>query len=130
MNFGRVNPCYCLEDQAITGLGNVFYNYLESDLVGFVLDRREGTLGIGGTFLVSTGEIAGRSPKDKYIVARPDLKDIIWWENNAEMSQDAFEKLYDDMITHMLGQDYFVQDLYAGSDRALSFNIRVVTELA
>ena len=34
------------------------------------------------------------------------------------------------MITHMSGQDYLVQDLYAGSDRALSFNIRVVTELA
>ena len=114
MKFGRDHPSYCLEDQAITGLGNVFYNYLESDLVGFALDRREGTLGIGGAFLVSTGEITGRLPKDKYIVATPNVKDVIWWENNAEMSQDAFEKLYDDMITHMLGQDYLVQDLYAG----------------
>ncbi len=85
---------------------------MESDLFGFALDRREGTLGIGDAFLVSTGEITGRSPKDKYIVATPDVKDVIWWENNAEMSQDAFEKLYADMITHMSGQDYFVQDLY------------------
>ena len=130
MKFGRVNPSYCLEDQAITGLGNVFNNYLESDLVGFALDRREGTLGIGSAFLVSTGEITGRLPKDKYLVATPNVKDVIWWENIAEMSQDAFEKLYDDMITHMSGQDYFVQDLYAGSDRVLSFNIRFVTELA
>ena len=65
MKFGRVDPSYCLEDQAITGLGNVFYNYLESDLVGFAVDRLEGILGLGGAFLVSTGEFTGGSPKDK-----------------------------------------------------------------
>ena len=80
MKFGRVNPSYCLEDQAITGLGNVFYNYLESHLVGFAVDRREGALGIGDAFLVSTGEFTGRSPKDKNIVATPDVKDVICWK--------------------------------------------------
>ncbi|MAT87963.1 MAG: phosphoenolpyruvate carboxykinase (ATP) [Aestuariivita sp.] len=130
MTFGRVNPSWRLEDQEITGLGNVYYNYLEPDLIEVALDRREGTLGIGGAFLVSTGKFTGRSPKDKHIVATSDVKDVIWWENNAEMSQSAFEALYTDMITHMSGKDYFVQDLYAGSDSEFSFNIRLVTELA
>lgn len=130
MTFGRVNPNSWLEDQQITGLGNVYYNYLEPDLVECALDRREGELGIGGVFLVSTGKFTGRSPKDKHIVATDGVKDAIWWENNAEMSKMAFDTLYADMISHMGGNDYFVQDLYAGSDAELSFNIRVVTELA
>ncbi len=33
MAFGRVNPNHRLEDQGITGLGNVYYNYMEPDLV-------------------------------------------------------------------------------------------------
>ena len=130
MTFGRVNPNSRLEGQKITGLGNVYYNYLESDLLEFAMDRHEGKLGIGGVFLVSTGKFTGRSPEDKHIVKTADVKDAIWWENNAEMSQRAFDILFEDMISHMGGKDYFVQDLYAGSDRELSFNIRLVTELA
>ncbi len=130
MIFGRVNPSSRLEDHKITGLGNIYYNYLEPDLIGAALERREGKLGIGGAFLVSTGKFTGRSPKDKHIVITSGVKDTVWWENNAQMSQDAFDTLYADVIAHMGDKDYFVQDLYAGSDRELSVNIRLVTELA
>ena len=50
MTFGRVNPQYQLDDQGITGLGNVYYNDLEPDLIAAALKRNEGTLGQGGTF--------------------------------------------------------------------------------
>ena len=108
----------------------MYYNCLEPDLVEIALDRSEGTLAIGGAFLVTTGKFTGRSPRDKYIVATSDVNDMIWRENNAEMSQDGFEKLFVDKIAHMSGQSYFVQNLNAGSECALSFNVRVVTELA
>lgn len=46
------------------------------------------------------------------------------------MAPAAFDLLYADMIAHMQGRDYFVQDLYAGADPAHRLDVRVVTELA
>ena len=128
MAFGRVNPNHRLEDQGIRGLGKVYYNYLEPDLIRSSLDRQEGRLGVGGALLVTTGKFTGRSPRDKHIVDTPDVHEHIWWDNNARMSSDGFDALYKDMLAHMKGRDVFVQDLYAGADLELSLNIRVVTE--
>ncbi len=130
MTFGRVNPNNRLEDHGIEGLGNVYYNLLEPAVIEQALKRDEGKLGLGGTFLVSTGKFTGRSPKDKHVVKTPDVADKIWWENNAEMSPEGFDRLYDDMLAHMKGRDYFVQDLVGGSDPAYSIDVRMVTELA
>ena len=85
MAFGRVNPSHRLEDQGIIGLGNVYYNYLEPDLIRSSLERQEGSLGVGGVLLVTTGKFTGRSPRDKYVVDTPDVREHIWWDNNARM---------------------------------------------
>jgi len=65
MSIGRVNPACKLADQAIAGLGRVFYNLMEPALIQEALTRGEGTLGIGGALLVTTGKHTGRSAKDK-----------------------------------------------------------------
>ncbi len=130
MTHGRVNPAHRLETQGMTGLGTVYYNLMEPALVEEALKRNEGTLGNGGAFLVSTGSHTGRSPKDKHVVRHPSVESTIWWENNAPMAPDAFERLYQDMLAHMKGRDYFVQDLFAGAEAAHRLDVRVVTELA
>ncbi|MBC7137826.1 MAG: phosphoenolpyruvate carboxykinase [Defluviimonas sp.] len=130
MTIGRVNPAHRLEDQGITGLGNVYYNQIEPALVEAAVRRGEGRLGKGGALLVSTGARTGRSPKDKFVVRTPAVEDSIWWENNAPMTPEAFDLLHADMLEHMKGRDYFVQDLYAGADPELRLDVRVVTELA
>lgn len=130
MTSGRVNPNFQLSDQGIKGLGNVYYNLIEPALMQHALTRGEGTLGEGGTLLVTTGKFTGRSPKDKHVVKTKSVIDTIWWENNAAMSTEGFDALYADMITHMKGRDYFVQDLIGGADPAHSINLRMVTELA
>jgi phosphoenolpyruvate carboxykinase (ATP) len=130
MTHGRVNPAHRLETQGMTGLGTVYYNLMEPALVEEALKRNEGTLGNGGAFLVSTGSHTGRSPKDKHVVRHPSVENTIWWENNAPMAPDAFERLYQDMLAHMKGRDYFVQDLFAGAEAAHRLDVRVVTELA
>ncbi len=130
MTIGRVNPAHKLEDQGITGLGKVHYNLLEPALIEAALQRGEGHLGLGGAFLCCTGAHTGRSPKDKHIVRTPSVEKTIWWENNAAQSPEAFDRLYADMLQHMKGRDYFVQDLYAGADPAHRLDVRVVTELA
>lgn len=130
MTTGRVNPQFRLEDQGIEGLGAVYYNLIEPDLVRMTLERGEGTLGRGGAVLVTTGKFTGRSPKDKHIVKTADVADKIWWENNAEMSPEGFDALYEDMLAHMKGRDFFVQDLVGGADPTQSIDVRMVTELA
>ncbi|MDF1729066.1 MAG: phosphoenolpyruvate carboxykinase (ATP), partial [Sulfitobacter sp.] len=130
MTIGRVNPQFRLEDQQITGLNDVYYNLMEPALVEIALKREEGTLGKGGSFLVTTGKFTGRSPKDKHVVRTDSVADNIWWENNAEMSPEGFDALYEDMLAHMQGKDYFVQDLVAGADPRHAINVRMVTELA
>ncbi|MDJ0826569.1 MAG: phosphoenolpyruvate carboxykinase [Rhodobacter sp.] len=130
METGRVNPQHRLEDQGITGLGHVYYNLLESALIQQALTRGEGHLGKGGTLLVETGKHTGRSPKDRFIVRTPGLEDTIWWDNNAGMEAAAFDRLHADMLEHMKGRDYFVQDLYGGADPAHRLDVRVINELA
>ena len=130
MTFGRVNPQFRLEDQGIEGLGDVYYNLMEPALIEAALKNGEGTLGNGGAFLVTTGKFTGRSPKDKHVVKTDSVADKIWWENNAEMSPEGFDALHADMLTHMKGRKYYVQDLVGGADPALAINVRMVTELA
>ncbi|GGE48998.1 phosphoenolpyruvate carboxykinase [Actibacterium pelagium] len=130
MTIGRVNPSQRLDDQGITGLGQVYYNLMEPALVETALKRGEGTLGNGGAFLVSTGEHTGRSPKDKFVVRTADVEDHIWWENNKPMDAAKFDVLHADMLEHMKGRDYFVQDLYGGADPEHRLDVRMVTELA
>jgi phosphoenolpyruvate carboxykinase (ATP) len=130
MTFGRVNPQFRLEDQGITGLGDVYYNLIEPGLIEAALKNDEGTLGRGGAFLVTTGKFTGRSPKDKHVVKTDSVVDTIWWENNAAMSPAGFDALYADMIAHMQGGKYYVHDLVGGADPAHSINVRMVTELA
>ncbi|PZO64769.1 MAG: phosphoenolpyruvate carboxykinase (ATP) [Paracoccus denitrificans] len=126
----RVNPNCKLEDQGISGLGVVHYNLLEPALMEAAIRRGEGHLGLGGTLLVKTGAKTGRSPKDKFVVRTPSVEDSIWWDNNAPMEPDAFARLRDDMLAHMQGKEYFVQDLFGGADPEQRLDVRVVSELA
>ncbi len=130
MTQGRVNPAHTLEQQGITGLGSVYYNLLEPALMEAAVTRGEGRIGKGGTFLVSTGQFTGRSPNDKFVVRTPEVEDTIWWDNNAPMAPEAFDRLHADMLAHMEGGDYFVQDLYGGADPDHRLDVRVVSELA
>jgi phosphoenolpyruvate carboxykinase (ATP) len=130
MQDGRVNPAQTLEHQGIHGVGRVYYNLMEPALVSAAVARGEGKLGIGGSFLVTTGQFTGRSPRDKFVVRTPSVEGSIWWDNNAAMDASAFARLHSDMLAHMRGQDYFVQDLFAGADPLHRLDVRVVTELA
>ena len=130
MIIGRVNPAHTLETQGISGLGSVYYNLLEPAIIQQAIERGEGTLGKGGAFMTTTGKYTGRSPKDKHVVKTADVVDTIWWDNNAAMSPEGFDALYEDMLAHMKGRDYFVQDLFGGADPAHRLDVRMVTELA
>jgi phosphoenolpyruvate carboxykinase (ATP) len=46
------------------------------------------------------------------------------------MEPDAFDQLHADMLEHMKGGDYYVQDLVGGADPANAIDVRVISELA
>jgi phosphoenolpyruvate carboxykinase (ATP) len=127
---GRVNPNRTLDQQGLKGAASVHYNLIEPALVQAAVTRGEGTLGLGGAFLCTTGQFTGRSPKDKFVVRTPATENTIWWDNNAPMTPDAWARLKSDMLAHVQGRDLFVQDLYAGADPVHRLDVRVVTELA
>ncbi|MEM0923096.1 MAG: phosphoenolpyruvate carboxykinase [Pseudomonadota bacterium] len=127
---GIFNPLFRLEDAGITGLGRVRYNLTEAGLVQAAVERGEGELGQGGTFLCNTGKHTGRSPKDKFVVREPSVEADIWWENNPPLAPEHFETLYQDMLAHLRGGAVFVQDLYAGADPEHRLNVRMINELA
>ncbi len=126
----EVNPRMTLEASGFPGTAKAHYNLLEPALMQAAIARGEGDLGRGGAFLVSTGRHTGRSPKDKFVVREASVEPHIWWDNNAPMSPEAFDRLLADMRDHIRGGELFVQDLYAGADPAYRLNVRVVTELA
>ncbi|MEO0992408.1 MAG: phosphoenolpyruvate carboxykinase [Pseudomonadota bacterium] len=130
METGPHNADFGLDRAGITGLGAVHYNLTEPGLMQAAVTRGEGEIGQGGTFLCTTGKHTGRSPKDKFIVREADTEADVWWDNNGEMSAEAFDQLHADMLAHMKGGEYFVQDLYAGADPTHRLNIRMVNELA
>ncbi|MEJ1990329.1 MAG: phosphoenolpyruvate carboxykinase [Maritimibacter sp.] len=129
-SIGHVNPEKRLSKQGIKGLKNVYYNLLEPQLMEQAVARGEGNIGKGGAMLVSTGKFTGRSPNDKFVVRTPDVEDTVWWENNQPMDPEAFDQLYADMVAHMQGKEYFVEDLYGGADPEHRLNVRLVAELA
>ena len=130
MDQGTVNPKMKLEDQDITGLGYVYYNRSEAELQDAAVAAGEGVTGKGGAFLVTTGKHTGRSPKDKFVVRTPSVEDTIWWENNPPMEPSKFDALYADMLEHMKGGSYEVQDLFGGADPAHRLDVRVIAELS
>ncbi|MCK0169393.1 phosphoenolpyruvate carboxykinase [Jannaschia sp. S6380] len=126
----RVNPERTLEHQGIEGLGTARYNLLEPAIIQEALARGEGTLGLGGAFLVTTGKFTGRSPKDKFVVRSDATENTVWWEANPPLLPESYDRLRADVLAHMKGRDYFVQDLFGGADPAHRLDVRVITELA
>src|SRR6056297_2957695 len=101
MKTGLFNPECTVEAAGIGGLGAVHYNLTEPGLMQAAVRRGEGEIGQGGAFLCTTGRHTGRSPKDKFVVREPSVEADVWWDNNAPMDPDAFERLRADMVAHM-----------------------------
>jgi phosphoenolpyruvate carboxykinase (ATP) len=126
----RATPCAAGEGVDLDGVAAIHRNLSEPALVQAAVVRGEGVIGRGGALLVTTGRHTGRSPRDKFVVREPDVEAHVWWDNNASLSPERFERLHGDMLEHVRGGELFVQDLYAGADPAHRLNVRVITELA
>ncbi|HKV74329.1 MAG TPA: phosphoenolpyruvate carboxykinase [Gemmatimonadales bacterium] len=89
--------------------------------------RGEGKATNHGAFSAVTSPHTGRSPNDKFVVDEPGCSAHIWWEKNGKMAPAAFDRLHQDVVAHLEGQEVFVQDLFGGADPAYRLPVRFVT---
>ena len=81
--------------------------------------RREALILVHGPLVCRTGQHTGRSPNDKFIVREPSSEDKVWWSKvNRPIDGAQFEAVHQRMLNYCEGKELFVQDRYAGADRA------------
>lgn len=102
-----------------------------SKLVSISLARGEGTLTATGALRVSTGKYTGRSPNDKFIVKDATTENEVWWDNNAPISEENFDKLYKKITKYLesKGDDIYIFEGYAGADQNYTLPVKFVNEL-
>ncbi len=127
---GIRNADFGIDRVGLKTSGEVHYNYLSAALYEQAIRRGEARLSAGGALVATTGQHTGRSPKDKFVVRDANTAPDVWWDNNKQMTPDAFERLYEDFRAHAADRDLFVQDLNGGADAEHSLPTRIVTELA
>ncbi len=107
-----------------------FSNLTAEALYQLAVERGEGEIARGGPLVVRTGEHTGRSASDKFIVRSPEVEEKVWWDANQSMTQDAFDRLYADMLHYASSRELISQDLRGGADKSHSVDVRVFTEYA
>ena len=117
-----------LADLGVTP-GTIHLNLKEAALYEEAVRRGEGEVAVGGPLVVKTGEHTGRSAKDKFTVRDASTENTVWWDNNASMTQEAFDNLFEDFQKHMEGGEFFVQQLFGGADLDYRVGVRIVNEL-
>ena len=105
----------------------VHANLIAPDLVERALRRGEGQLSDCGAFTAVTAPHTGRSARDKFLVDEPSSTAEIWWDKNAKMTPEAFDRLHADVRAYLSDSELFVQDLYGGADPAARLPVRFFT---
>jgi phosphoenolpyruvate carboxykinase (ATP) len=111
---------------------NIHYQSHPQDLVQNTLRLKEGVLNDSGALVIQTGELTGRSPKDKFIVRDETAEGTVNWnEFNIPISAEHFQIIYS-KIKNYLNQlpELWVRDCYACADPRYQLNIKVVNEKA
>ena len=109
--------------------GHVYWHPTTSQLYEHALARGEARLAEGGPLVVDTGAHTGRSPKDKFVVREPGSEERIGWGDvNAEISEDAYDRLRDKVTARLAEGDVYVVDAFAGADAAHRIAVRVISE--
>lgn len=127
---GPFISAFGLDNHRLKGLAAAQWNQAAPELYEQAVTRREGRVAKHGALVVHTGIHTGRSAKDKFIVRDSETDPSVWWDNNAAMTPDHFDALWDDMASYAKGKEVFVQELFGGADPKWRIPVRIVTEYA
>jgi len=120
-----------LDNHGLLYLDNVYWNLPESSLYEEIVFRNEGKIVEGGPIAVKTGKHTARAAADKFIVKEESTEDKIWWGvYNRPFSSEKFNAMIGRLQAYAQGEEFFVQDCYAGADPEYKMPIRIITEKA
>ncbi|HEY6808506.1 MAG TPA: phosphoenolpyruvate carboxykinase [Gemmatimonadales bacterium] len=106
----------------------VHWNYGPAELYEHAIRRGEGRVAEAGPFCAVTTPHTGRSPGDKFVVQEPSSEADVWWGKvNQPIAPAYFDRLHQDVLRHLNGQEMFVRDLFAGADPDYRIPVRFVT---
>jgi phosphoenolpyruvate carboxykinase (ATP) len=110
---------------------SIYRNLSTADLVEHAISRGQGTLSDKGALVVYTGKYTGRSPKDRFIVKQESIEDKInWGDVNLPISEEVYNRLYDQVAASLSDKELFIFDGYVGATKEYRTNIRVISEFA
>ncbi len=122
---------YSLENHGLTYLDRVFWNLNDSSLYEEAVFRNEGHIAFQGPLIVNTGKHTARAAADKFVVQEETTNDKIWWGvYNRPFSTEKFNSLVARLQAWAQGEEFFVQDCYAGADPEYRLPVRIITEKA
>jgi phosphoenolpyruvate carboxykinase (ATP) len=103
-------------------------------MIAAAAERREALVAACGCLATWTPvDSTGRSPKDTYIVRRPESERNIDWDspNNLPVDPETFDLLVADALAALATKErLFVVDRVLGADPALALPVRTVTDRA
>ena len=109
----------------------LYHNLSVASLVEHAIRNGEALLASNGALVAATGQYTGRSPKDKFIVRRPEYDSAIdWGAVNQPMAPEVFERLLLRVTAYLANRPLYVQDCYAGADPRYRLKVRVINEMA
>jgi phosphoenolpyruvate carboxykinase (ATP) len=105
----------------------VYANLTTASLVEAAVRNGEGHLTDHGAFVAITSPHTGRSPNDKFVVDEPGSAQDIWWDQNARLDTESFDRLHQDVRTYLSDHDVYLQDLFAGADANYRLPVRFIS---
>ncbi len=121
-------------DAVLAAHAGVVANPGRRELIRHALDNREALASACGALATWTRpESTGRSPKDTYIVRRPESEGSIDWDspNCVPLAPDTFEDLWADALEVLAAKDaVYVTDRAIGADPSYALPVRTVTPRA
>jgi len=87
----------------------------------------------GALAVITDPESTGRSPKDTFVVKRPEIVDEIDWDspNNIALSPEVFEALLDDALEVLGAKDkVYITNRVVGADSTYALPVRTITDKA
>lgn len=107
-------------------------NIPRTEMIRQAVERKEALVSANGALVTWTPpESTGRSPKDTYIVKRPESQDNIDWNspNNIPMTPETFDMLFEDALRVLTTKPtLFLVDRVLGADPSYALPVKVVSD--
>jgi len=113
---------------------NVSMNSDRRSMIQAAVDNREAIVAANGALATWTPpESTGRSPKDTYVVRRPESEGNIDWDspNNIPMAPETFDMLFEDALKALFRKPrLYVTDRAVGADISYALPVQTVSDQA